>query len=163
MSMHIDATLRTVESTDYDGLTRFFDENNRSEITVHFHPFPLTSQSAYEIACTDHLDRYYVVVLNSEIIGLCMLRGWDEGFAVPSFGVVTDHRYYGLGLGRRMTEFALNEARRLNCPGLRLSVYQSNIHALHLYGSLGFGEISRESVVLHAKPDIKIVMLKDLQ
>ena len=92
-----------------------------------------------------------------------MLRGWDEGFQIPSFGIIVDYRYHGLGLGRRMTEFAIEEARRLNCSRVRLSVYESNDRALCLYRSLGFEEISREAVVVHGSPDIKIVMVKGLE
>jgi ribosomal protein S18 acetylase RimI-like enzyme len=92
-----------------------------------------------------------------------MLRGWDEVFAIPSLGVFMDYRHHGLGLGRRLTEFALNEARNLNCSAIRLSVYASNKHAKRLYDALGFREIDREPTVVAGRPDIKIIMVKDLE
>jgi hypothetical protein len=56
MSKHIAAVIRMVQAPDYEDLARFFEENNGPEITKHFHPFPLTSQTARDIACTSHLD-----------------------------------------------------------------------------------------------------------
>lgn len=163
MNEHFAATIRQVQSKDYEVLARFFEENNRLEITRHFHPFPLTLQTAYQIACNSHLDRYYIAIWNKHIVGLCMFRGWDEGFEIPSFGIFVDYRYHGRGLGRQMTEFAIEEARRLGCHSIRLSVYASNMSAMHLYISLGFNEINREPVFLLEKPDTKISMVKDLK
>ena len=161
MSRRIAAAIREVQGTDYEALNRFFEENNRPEVTRHFHAFPLTSQTAYQIACTSHFDRYYIAIWNGYIVGLCMLRGWDEGFEIPSFGIFVDYRHYGLGLGRQMTEFAIAEARKLGCPKMRLSVYASNIRALCLYTTLGFKEISRERVLITGEPDEKIIMVKE--
>lgn len=163
MSKHIVSTIRQVQDTDYEALARFFEENNRPEITRHFHPFPLTSQTAFQIACTSHLDRYYIAIWNEHIVGLCMLRGWDEGFEIPSFGVFVDYRCQGLGMGRQMTEFAIAEARKMGCHTIRLSVYASNTRATRLYESLGFREISREPVLVAEEPDEKIIMIKELK
>ena len=163
MSEHITAMIRQVRDTDYEDLARFFEANNRSEITRHFHPFPLTLQAAHQIACTNHLDRYYVAIWDERIVGLCMLRGWDEGFEIPSFGILVDHRHHGLGLGRQMTVFAISEARNLGYHSVRLSVYASNVRAMGLYLSLGFQEISRESCIVAGEPDEKVIMIKDLR
>jgi ribosomal protein S18 acetylase RimI-like enzyme len=91
-----------------------------------------------------------------------MLRGWDEGFDVPSFGVLVDHRTQGQGLGRRMTEFAIAEARRLGSRRVRLTVNESNQAAVHLYRSLGFEEVSRSEFAGPAGRDMKLVMKREL-
>ncbi len=159
----LEITIRQVQETDYEDLARFFRDNNRPEITKHFHPFPLNAQTAYNIVHTSHLDRYYIAICNSRIVGLCMLRGWDEGFDIPSFGVLVDYRYHGVGIGRQLTEFAISEARKLNCSAIRLSVYESNERAKRLYETLGFREIDREPAVVAGQPDVKIIMMKDLE
>lgn len=155
--------IRQVEATDYYLLARFFEENNRLQITLYFHPFPLTSRTAYEIACKRHQDRFYVAISDNKILGFCMLRGWEEGFQKPSFGVMIDYRYQGLGLGRRMTLFAIEEAKKLGCRKIILSVYSSNFRAVDLYESLGFYELSCTSCILGGKPDLKIIMGKRLK
>ena len=96
-------------------------------------------------------------------MGLCMLRGWDEGYKIPSFGILVDYRCKALGLGRRMTEFAIAKARELGCPSIRLSVYSSNTYAIGLYRSLGFKEISNEPVKVNGEQDVKIIMIKEFK
>jgi len=91
-----------------------------------------------------------------------MLRGWDEGYSIPSFGILVDHRFHNCGVGTRMTQFAIAEALGLGCEQVRLSVYASNEVALRLYGSLGFEERARKSVLVMGQPDEKIIMVKDL-
>jgi ribosomal protein S18 acetylase RimI-like enzyme len=154
--------IRKVEHTDYEQLGQFFIANNIEQITRQFHPFPLNTQTAHYIACISHRDRYYIAIWNKRIIGLCMLRGWDGGLEIPSFGVFVDYRYHTKGLGRQLTEFILTEAKILGCRSVRLSVYASNLHAVRLYISLGFREINRRGVYVTGGLDEKIIMRKDL-
>lgn len=163
MSGQVPLMIRLVQKGDHERLAWSFAENNRPEVTTFFHPFPLNREMAYQIAETSHDDRYYVALLQEEIVGFCMLRGWDAGFEIPSFGVFVDHRYQGCGIGRQMTEFAVVEAKRLVCPGIRLSVYASNERALRLYMALGFCEISREPVSRMGEQDEKIIMVRELR
>ena len=88
---------RQICRTDYKCLVSFFRENTRKEITKYFHPFPLNSQKAYQIARTHHLDRYYIAILEEKIVGFSMLRGWDNDFEIPSLGILVDHIYHRIG------------------------------------------------------------------
>ena len=91
---------------------------------------------------------------------MSMLRGFDEGFEVPSFGIFVDHRHHGQGIGRRLTAWTVEEARRRGYPSVRLSVYASNARALGLYRSLGFEEQQRDLVTQAGGEDQKILMTK---
>ena len=162
-SKRLSGTIRPVESGDYEALVRFFENNNRPEVLRQFHPFALSTETARRIVLQEHRDRYYLMTAKSdEIVGLCMLRGWDEGYKIPSFGILVDFWHYSHGLGRTMTEFAIAEAKRLGCDRLRLSVNESNSLARSLYESLGFREISKEPLVAAGEPDVKVIMIKDL-
>lgn len=163
MSERATLMIREVQDIDCKTLTQFFEENNRPEITKYFHPFLLSLSTAYKIACESHIDRYYIAINNGFILGLCMLRGWDEGFDIPSFGILVDYRYQGHGIGKKMTEFTISEVKRLGCNAIRLSVYASNVQAVHLYFSLGFQEVFREFCVVAGEPDEKIVMVKSIK
>ncbi len=163
MTEHLAPTIRQVQHTDIEELTHFLEENNRPDTTRQFHPFPLTRETACEIARMGRLDRFYVTISKGTIVGLCMLRGWDAGFDIPSFGILVDHRYHCIGLGRHMTEFAIAEAKRLGCGSVRLTVYASNVRSVRLYLSLGFKEIYREPVIVAAEADTKLIMMKDLK
>ncbi len=156
-------TIRMFDCRDFDALCRFFDKNNISSVTKYFHPFPLNRDSAKRIVCTVHLDRYYGVFDRDQIIGFCMLRGWDQGFSIPSLGVLVDSDFQGHGVGRKMTEFCLLEASRLGCPSVRLSVYASNEFAVRIYRALGFQEVGREPCYVAGRgDDQKLLMIRDL-
>lgn len=147
---------------DYEPLKVFLSENDQASITHYFHPFRLDADTAHLIARTAHLDRYYVARVTGNIVGFCMLRGWDKGYVIPSFGAFVDYRHHGQGIGRALTEFSIAEATRLGCTKMRLSVYASNVRALALYRALGFEEIDRKSCLLDGLPDENIIMMKDL-
>lgn len=155
-------TIRQVEQADLPALRMFFQQNDRPEVTAHFHPFPLNERSAAQIAAGTGQDGYYLAQQGEMIVGLCMLRGWDEGYDVPSFGVMIDHRHHGRGIGRALTAFAINEARRRGSPRVRLTVYASNDRAARLYESLGFRAIKREPVMRAGEPDERITMTREL-
>jgi ribosomal protein S18 acetylase RimI-like enzyme len=137
--------LREIEPRDQAALETFFVENNRPEITETFHPFPLDAANAERIAVALRRDRYFAAFIEDTIVGLGMLRGWDEGFEVPSFGVVVDYRAQGQGHGRALTAHALRLARELGSERVRLTVHPSNARAVALYESLGFRETGRNA------------------
>jgi [ribosomal protein S18]-alanine N-acetyltransferase len=162
VNRRIACLIRPVTKDDFESLAIFFDENNTQETTRHFNPFPLSRESAARIALTSHCDRFYIALVDSNIAGFFMLRGWDEGYQIPSFGVIVHREHRGKGIGRQATEMAITEAKKLGCQSLRLSVYESNANAKHLYISLGFIETSHESTTTNNGKDTKIIMVKRL-
>jgi ribosomal protein S18 acetylase RimI-like enzyme len=145
-----------------EALSRFFVRNDVPEVTGGFDPFPLTEEQAVRIATEPRQDRYYAAVAGDEIVGMAMLRGWDEGYEVPSFGVVVDAARHGRGIGARLTDHAIEQARALGSPGVRLSVYGTNHVAQRMYVARGFVEQAREPVERASGPDERVVMVKDL-
>ncbi len=154
--------IRRVEPFDFAALALFLKRNNTIEVKRYFSPFPLDDGTARKICRDDHRDLFLVAICDEQIVGLSMLRGWDEGFDVPSLGILIDRSYTGLGLGRRMTEFTLKEAKELACKRVRLTVYATNIRAAELYRSVGFVEIERQPVRVGDESDVKIIMIKAL-
>ena len=67
-----------------------------------------------------------------------MLRGWDEGYAIPSLGVVIHPEAQGQGIGRLMMEFLRIAAIRREAEKIRLRVALAHKPALSLYRSLGY-------------------------
>ncbi len=152
-----------IEPIHGDDLAVFLEENDVPAVTGTFNPFPMSAESARKIAHLPRQDRYYGALMANRIICLSMLRGWDEGYVVPSFGIIVDYRYHSLGVGSRLLEYTIRQAQALSCSQIRLTVYSSNSPAVHLYRSRGFIEQTRESVNLMGKPDEKIVMVLPLQ
>ncbi|HSS81236.1 MAG TPA: GNAT family N-acetyltransferase [Gaiellaceae bacterium] len=155
--------LRALGPGDRDVLARFLERNDVPEVTVHFHPFPMTSSSAEEIVLRAGDDWYFGAFIDGRLVGLSMLRGWNEGFDVPSFGIVVDHGSFGQGIGSLLTDFTLDRAPWLGSERVRLSVYASNERARRMYLSRGFEEIEREPVTHNGSADERILMLKELK
>jgi [ribosomal protein S18]-alanine N-acetyltransferase len=130
--------IRELTVIDEAALAAFFEENNRPEVTAHFHPFPLDAETAHRICVAPRRDRYFAAWDYDAIGGVAMLRGWDEGYAVPSFGILVGHRHRGRGTGRALTEYALALAREMKAPKVRLTVHADNARAIRLYERTGF-------------------------
>ena len=114
----------------------------------------MTAASAAALFAQRRKDRYYGAFTGpDEIVALSMLRGWDEGYVVPSFGIAVDAGWHGRGVGTRMTAWTIEQARALGAPSVRLTVYSDNPGARRIYERLGFTQTERragerESVVM---------------
>ena len=139
-----------------------FVRNAVPALTENFDPFPLTSSEARRIAHASGGDAYYVAQSDGRAVAFSMLRGFDEGYEVPSFGIFVDREHHGLGIGRQLTMWTIEQARLRGCPAVRLSVYSINTAAKRLYESLGFSEQAREPVERTGRTEEKVVMTLDL-
>jgi ribosomal-protein-alanine N-acetyltransferase len=154
------SVFRRLGPDDLDALTTLFEENALPEVTSTFDPFPLTEGSAQELLRPGRDDRFYGAFDEGRLVAFSMLRGWDDGYEVPSFGIFVDARSQGDGIGGRLTEWTIEQARLADAPSVRLSVYGSNERAIHLYSRLGFEVESRTDVERDGHHDEKVVMTR---
>ena len=106
--------------------------------TTYFRPHAMTANGARQIAARGGRDCYLIGVVQGTAVAYGMLRGWDEGYAIPSLGVAVRRDLVGRGLGRA-TMLALHEiARREGAHAIRLRVHPDNRRASSLYRSLGY-------------------------
>ncbi len=145
-----------------DALAALFERNAVTSVPATFDPFALDVEQAHQIALKPGRDLYFAALAGEELVGFSMLRGFEEGYAVPSFGIFVDEAHQGRGLGRRLTEWTVDRARERGCPAVRLSVYTSNPTAHALYESLGFAERERSKLLRDGRTDEKIVMSLEL-
>ena len=142
-------------------LAALFERNRVARVTDLFDPFPLDAARARWIALEPHRDSFYLALREERPAGFSMLRGFDEGYAIPSFGIFVDHESHGEGVGRALTVWTVEEARRGGCSAVRLAVYAANLPARRLYESLGFVEQERQLVDRAGHNEEKIVMRLD--
>ena len=154
--------VRPLAANDVGALRAFFAHNSDRGTVRYFHPFPLSPEVARRLAQHQGRDRYYVATYSEGVIALSMLRGWDEGFEVPSFGIVVDHQWRSRGLGSALLRLTLEEARTVGTSRVRLSVYASHLSALQLYLKHGFVEQTRHMVEVGSEIDEIIVLVKEL-
>jgi [ribosomal protein S18]-alanine N-acetyltransferase len=130
--------IRAVGGENEAALGRFFTVLHEGGVDKFFHPHPFTAEAARERAAYSGKDLYYVVIEGDEILGYGMLRGWDEGYEVPSLGIVIHPLQQGLGLGRLLMDFLRLAAWRRGAKKIRLRVYPENTAAVNLYRKLGY-------------------------
>jgi len=107
-----------------------------------FHPHPLTPDEAARLCHRPTGADYYCLATTGDplapALGYGLLRGWDQGYAVPSLGIAVHPDARGQGLSRVMMNHLHAEAARRGAPRVRLKVYPDNAPALGLYESLGY-------------------------
>jgi ribosomal protein S18 acetylase RimI-like enzyme len=90
-------------------------------------------------------DRHtYVALVDGEVVGSFWLKENqpDGGSHIANAGYVTLPRASGNGIGRRMGEYSLEEARRLGYSAMQFNiVFKSNARAVALWQKLGFAII----------------------
>ena len=119
-----------------------------------FHPHPLSREAARS-ACRHRLDarssgnrdEYHVATDEADgidaaagepIVGYGLLRGWADGFAVPSLGIAVHPAHRGRGIARGLMAHLHDVAARRGAAQVRLKVYRHNTAAVRLYESLGY-------------------------
>lgn len=120
------------------GLARLFENLIHSGAEIFFHPHPLTKEEAWNRANYSGKDLYYVLVDGALVLGYGMLRGWEEGYEIPSLGIAIDPWAHGQGYGKMFMHFLHAAAQRRGATRVRLKVQGQNTHAAALYRSLGY-------------------------
>jgi ribosomal-protein-alanine N-acetyltransferase len=103
-----------------------------------FHPHPFTDDEAERLVRLRTKDLYAVASRGDTVLAYGMLRGWDEGYSVPSLGIALHPEARGSGLARAFMHYLHACARDRGAPSIRLKVYPDNTSAKSLYGSLGY-------------------------
>ncbi len=149
--------IQRILTGDTTALGEFFETLASDPETVRFfHPHPFSRDFAAGLCAQAETsrDRYYVARYRGRNAGYMMLRGWDEGYAIPSFGVCCHPGLRNAGLGQVLLAHAVAESRAAGAGKLRLTVCKSNARAVHLYRKFGF--------VFQEKNDQELVGLLDL-
>jgi ribosomal protein S18 acetylase RimI-like enzyme len=110
------------------------------ETVKFFHPHPFSREFAAQLcdSAATRKDRYYVACFQGVVIAYMMLRGWDEGYSVPSFGVCAHPALRDVGLGQALMAHAVAECRAVGASKLRLTVFKDNARGVHVYSKFGF-------------------------
>jgi ribosomal-protein-alanine N-acetyltransferase len=138
--------IRTFATEHIQALRAFLQALEISGEAAWFHPHPFTLTHLNRMAKNRSLDVYLIALWDRQVVAYGMLRGWDEGFEVPSLGLAVHPDFRKQGLGRMMMLVLHAAARLRKAPRIRLKVYKSNTGARKLYRSLGyrFSSLSQE-------------------
>ena len=131
----LDVFLRTHEETDF--MLTYPDENT----------FTAASEADYLAEIRDSDDGVEICAeLDGTIVGTAGVSYIDFKDKVKhraEFGVGIEKPYWGLGIGRALTEACIDCAKEAGYTQLELDVVADNLPAVNLYKSLGFTEFGR--------------------
>ncbi len=108
-----------------------------------FKPHPFSDEGVKQRVSYSGKDFYCLLVEGREVLGYGLLRGWDEGYDVPSLGIAVLPGAQGKGYGRSIMQHLHDEARRRGAKKIRLRVKKDNDPAIGLYEDFGY----------HLRPD----------
>lgn len=109
----------------------------QAQYIQYFHPFSFDEDSIIRTLKSAKFDKYYGIVYG-ELIGFFMLRGWDQGYKIPSYGVYINSKFSGKGLGTLTLNYAESICHLSNVQQLMLKVHPENIIAKNLYARNGY-------------------------
>ena len=134
--------------SDAESLSRLLEAIEEDGGEPDFHPHPLTLDGA-EAVTVESQDVYLVGVDGTRVVAYGMLRGWRDGFEIPSLGIAVHPEARRQGFGRAMMLALHAAARDRGAVRIRLRVREGNGAAIALYSSLGyrFGGTDRGQVV----------------
>jgi len=126
-------------TSEYKGpMMEFLHALEESGDAKLFHPHPFDEEAIDKVAQCEGKDLYYILVEGNSVIGYAMLRGWDEGYEIPSLGIAIHPTARKVGLGQLLMSFLHVAARRQGATKVRLRVYAHNTKAIQLYKKLGY-------------------------
>ncbi|MFK2879003.1 GNAT family N-acetyltransferase [Rhodanobacter hydrolyticus] len=115
-------------------LARFFADLEVAGDDVFFHPHAGDVATLRAIAERPGKDLYVVFLEEGNVRAYGLLRGWNEGYDVPSLGVAVHPNVRTCGFGRLMMEYLEAMARYRGAPAIRLRVRKDNVRAIAMYG-----------------------------
>lgn len=147
--------MRPLRRGDEGELEQFFSIIDNAATRRVFHPHAFDAATARNICSSSGKDAFIGCFDDSTgaIVGYGLMRGWDEGFEVPSIGLCLLPEQKGRGLGRRLLEYLLAHCRQQGAPKAILKVRPENAAAIRLYETTGFeidpGRTANDEDYLH--------------
>src|SRR5688500_7685005 len=92
-----------------------------------FYAFNVDDTAICEMLAATREDIYSGVFWQENLIGIFMLRGWDAGFEIPSFGVLIDEKYRGGALMRLTLDTAKLICRLRGAKKLMAKIHPDNV------------------------------------
>jgi len=108
------------------------------EYSKYFIPFNFDYSTINKILTEKKEDKFFGLFVDDSLIGFYMLRGFDEGYEIPSFGVWISKAYSAKGLSKLTLQHAVSICKINGVKKLLLKVHPENKRAIKIYKNFGF-------------------------
>jgi RimJ/RimL family protein N-acetyltransferase len=96
------------------------------EYARFFHAFNSDEKEIAAILAARQLDIYSGIFWEGRLIGFFMLRGWDDGYDVPAFGVFIDEKFRGFKLMRLALDSSILISRLCGAKRIMGKIHPDN-------------------------------------
>lgn len=132
-----DLVIKPVDSS-FAGELSYLLLNSKKDYSKHFIPFPFDQKSIESVLCNAIKDKFYGVFVSGTLVGFYMLRGFDEGYSIPSYGVWISEQFSNKGLSTLTLQHAISFCKINSIKKIMLKVHPDNLTAKHIYEKNGF-------------------------
>jgi len=130
--------IKKLNKEDAEALEEFFASLSPSTIRL-FSFNPLPPDYAFHFTQRDDIT-CFTAKIDGRIVGYVW---WEPNSSpMPTLGICVQDEYQGNGIGKALLGRLIEEARRLNKRGLRLTVMKENKIAISLYLGAGFEPVA---------------------
>lgn len=133
------------QSSELANLLQSEDE----KYSQYFIPFSFDSKTLSEIISKAVNDQFYGIYIENVIAGFYMLRGFDEGYSIPSYGVWISKKYSDKGLSTFTLQHAISFCKLNSIKKIMLKVHPDNAAAKHIYEKYGFIQTGIDPKIHH--------------
>lgn len=132
-----DLAIRRLDPNDAEHLSQLLGESNEN-YGQYFTPFSSSRELLEKRLHEADKDRYWGLWFANELAGFFMLRGFDEGYGKPSFGVFISRKYSNRGLSTIALDYAISWCQLNHLSAIMLKVHPDNTFARKSYEKAGF-------------------------
>jgi len=136
-------TIKRISSEQSDDIY-YLLYHSRQEYIQYFTPFSIDRLYIRQQLEKAKQDLFFGFYLFDEFIAFYMLRGFDEGFKVPSYGVFVSEKYKSLGIGRLSLQHAITHCKINHLKKIMLKVHPENVIAKKMYERIGFYQVGTD-------------------
>jgi len=126
MSLNKSLSIRPLEATDAAAISAFV-RSQSPEYLRFFYAFDSDESAIAEMLSASKMDVYSGVFWQANLAGVFMLRGWDAGYEVPSFGVLIAQEYRGGAFMRLTLDAAKLICRLSGTKRLLAKIHPENV------------------------------------
>lgn len=147
-----DITIKRLSVESANDLSELLSKED-SDYSKHFTAFNFDYATIKEKLMHLKKDRFWGIYFESTLTGFYMLRGLDEGYKIPSYGVFISKEFSGKGLSKLTLQHAVSYCKLNGIKKLMLKVHPDNLVAKKIYEDFGFTQTgidpNNENLIYH--------------